>query len=815
MAKKIFISIFFVVLTLSCAKKKEEPKCDYIGPAEHAFDRAGPVDGGYILPNGTAITPVGAQVMLGRYPTNAIEVPQKNILIVVNNGNNIQSLQVVDLTTNQVKQTISKSDLSPATDFYLFLGLAVTSDGSKLYASGGAENQIYEFNIDANGTLSLNRRINAAKFPAGLVLSPDDNTLYAALMLSDSFGIIDLTQPTPILSNIPVGTHSDELPYAYPFWVTLSKDNNKAYISNWGEMTVSVVDLIQKKENKRIKVGKNPEGLVLSPDGGKLYVANSDTDDISVIDTISDTLIGNYSVNFSSDSPFGASPLTLDISKDGRYIFVSSAGTNSVDVVTTEDMKVAGRIPAGWYPSRALISSDNLRLFIINSKGFGSGPNPDGTQADVKNQGVLSIVQLDEVLNNLSYYTEKVISNNNRVSTYYEIPCDNLNSPVPAKPGDETPIKYVVFIFKENKTYDQILGDMPGTEADPSLIIFGEYYTPNAHKLAREFANLDNCYSDAEVSMQGHMWGTASISNDYVERGWFMGESHPPGAGIEPAGFPANDFFFHHLLKNNIKFMVYGESVGTLTELWGAFGKDPVFKGYVDENWPGGVIWSMAPKDEERARYFAERLKEWEAEGDMPRYIMMLLPNDHNYGVKPGKPTPESMVADNDYALGLVVEALSHSKFWKEMAIFVTEDDPQSGSDHIDAHRTVCLVISPYAKRGYISKVHYSVPNIYKTMELLLGLPPMYQYDERAQAMYDVFTNDPDFTPYDSVPRNHPDEITPAYEKLTPELRELADITATMDFSEPDSPKNAELGKVLKRYMELKKKIGLWNSRVN
>ncbi len=301
------------------------------------------------------------------------------------------------------------------------------------------------------------------------------------------------------------------------------------------------------------------------------------------------------------------------------------------------------------------------------------------------------------------------------------------------------------------------------------------------------------------------MWGTASIDNDYVERSWHSGLAHPPGAGLEPAGYPENKFFFHHLLKNRVDFVVYGEAVGTLSELWGAFGMEPIFKGYVDENWPGGVVWSMAVHDEERARYFAERLREWEENDSMPQYIMMLLPNDHTYGIAPGKLTPESMVSDNDYALGLVVEAVSHSKFWKETAIFVTQDDPQSGADHIDAHRTICLVISPYAKRGYTSHVHYSVPNIYKTMELILGLEPMYQYDARASAMYDVFTPVPDFTPYDAVPRRIPDRLTPAYEKLTPVMKKLADMTAKMDFSEPDSPQNHDLGYVIKKYMELNK----------
>ncbi len=801
MNKRILLSIFCLTLTITCAKKKE-PKCDYTGPADHAFDKAGPVDGGFILPNGVKVTPTGIQIQVGQFPMNLIEVPSKNILIVTNNGKHDQSLSVIDTMTNQTKQKIKIPN--PSTDYSFFIGLAISPDASKLYVSGGAENKIFVFHIDASGNLSLNDQISISSFPSGLAISSDGKYLYAALMLANSLGIIDLSQIPPVVNKVTVGSMTEQLPFPYPFWVTLSKDEKKAYISNWGDMSVSVVDIQQKLERTRIPVGKNPEGMVLSPDGNKLYVANSDTDNITVIDASTDSVIGTYSVNFDSDAPLGASPTTLDITSDGNFLFVSSAGTNSVDIISTENMTVTGRIPVGWYPVRVLLSKDETKLYVLNAKGLSGLPNPKLPDVGDIMTGYLSIIPKHEIFLNPEFYTNKVIENNNRLSTYYELPCKNLNSPIPAEPGGNSPIKHVVFIVKENKTYDQVLGDLEGTEADPSLVEFGEEYTPNTHKLAREFANLDNCYSDAEVSLQGHMWVTASYSNDFVERGWLM-DIKVTGAGVEPAGHPGNKFFFHHLLENNINFMVYGEAVGVISELWGLFGKEQIFKGYVDENWPGGVIWSMVPKDEERAKYFRDRLKEWEESGDMPQYIMMLLPNDHTYGVSPGKPTPESMVSDNDYALGLVVEALTHSRFWKETVIFVTEDDPQSGGDHIEGHRTICLVISPYVKRGYTSHVHYSVPSIFKTMELILGIQPMYQYDERAPAMYDVFTTEPDFTPYDAIPPQVPYKILSNYEELSPEMKVLADMTKKMDFSEPDSPKNHALGYVIKRYLELTK----------
>jgi YVTN family beta-propeller protein len=801
MKKGLFVICSGIILVLSCAKKKEA-KCDYIGPADHAYEFAGPVDGGYVLPNGHLITPEGVIVEVGQFPMNAIEVPGKNILIVSNNGSDDQSLSVIDTTTNTLKQTITVP--SPVTDYNLFLGLAVTTDGSTLYASGGGENKVHIFTINPDGTLAYSNAISIAKFPGGLTLSPDNNTLYVALMQEAALGIIDLTQNPPTVSKVPVGSRTNSLPFPYPFWVTLSKDASRAYVSNWGDMSVSVVDPVSKTENSRISVGKNPEGMALSPDGSFLYVVNSDHDTISVIDTSTDTVVKTISLTFESDSYLGSSPLSVDVSSDGAKLYVASAGTNSIDVISTSDGSIIGRIPTAWYPVRAIVSSDETKLYVLNAKGLYGGPNPDKDSVKRIMRGNLEIIQLSDVISNFSYLTEKVTTNNTRLSSYYELPCKNLNSPVPAEPGRESPIKHVIFIVKENKTYDQVLGDLPGTDADPSLVEYGEKFTPNTHKLAQEFTNFDNCYSDAEVSMQGHMWDTGSNCNDFVERGWVMNTLNETAAGVEPAGHMGNEFFFHNLLNNNIKFMVYGEAVGILSELWGLFEMEIKFKGYDDESWPGGVIWSMSVKDEERAKYFADRLKEWEDENSMPQYIMMLLPDDHTYGVSPGTPTPESMVSDNDYGLGLVIEALSHSKFWKETAVFVTEDDPQSGRDHIEGHRTICLVISPYARRGYTSHVHYSVPSIYKTMELILGVKPMYKYDDHAPAMYDVFTTEPDFTPYDAVPPQVPYEITPSYEELPAEIKKLADMSRKMDFSEPDSIKNHALGYVNRHYMELK-----------
>ena len=790
--KRTLLLLAFL-LVYGCEKKT----CDVIGPKEFAFYKAGPTKDGYILPNGMQITPFGQELKIENFPMNMVEVPEKNVLISTNNGTESQSLQVIDLKEYKIKQTIKKEG-----GYNFFIGLLVNNEGTKLFASGGGSDRVWIYKINEDGSLSEEEFIKVEGFPGALELI-NGSTLLVAQHLWDRIAVIDLAT-RKIIHEIEVGDKTDTNPAAYPFWIVKSKDEKKVYVSNWGEKSVSVISMEDFVEKKRIPVGKNPEGMVISNDGKTLYVANSDTDDITIIDTEKDEVIGSISVKLSENSSIGATPSSIDMSSDGSLLFVSSSGLNSIDIISVSEKRVIGRIPTGWYPTRVLLSSDGEKLYVLSAKGYGSGPNLEGRYVGVLNLGLLTIVSLSDAMRKIETLTNQVVENNTRHLKFYETPCENINSPVPAKPKrpSPSPIKHVILIIRENKTYDQYLGDLEGTEADKNLVQFGEDYTPNTHKLAREFVNFDNCYADSEVSVQGHMWLTASISNDYVERAWLGAEGGRIFLpGIEPAGYPANDFFFHHLYRHGIKFLVYGEAVGTLSDFYGLFGREKIFKDYVDGNWPGGPIWNMGVKDEVRARYFLKKLEELLRR----TFILMLLPNDHTYGISPGKPAPESMVSDNDYALGLVIEGLSHSRFWKDTAVFVVEDDPQSGADHIDAHRTVCLLISPYAKRGYVSHVHYSFPSIYKTIELILGVPPIYHYDENAPPMYDAFTNEPDFTPYEALERRIPDRIIPKYEELSAEMKRLARLSMKMDFSEPDSIKNHHMGYVLREYFRLKR----------
>lgn len=779
----------------------EFKKCDFnINPI--AYERPGATKDGFLLIDGRMITPLGKNITLNTFPMNAIEIPDKRWLIVSNCGRTLEGkkfLQVVDIEKGEI---ISKYVLEGK--YGNFLGLYLAKDGRTIYASGGANDNVLILKLSEDGTITKINSISLSGFIGHLVLNKDESQLYVAQHIADKVGIVELTPDIKWRNSVRVGIHTDELPYAYPFWLALSLDEKRLYVSNWGDNTVSVIDIDTESVISNIEVGKNPEGLVLSIDGRYLYVANSDTDSVSVIDVSKNEVLKTIKLN-EEGMPFGTSPTTMDISKDGKYLFVAEAMLNSISVIDTNTNQLIGRFPVGFYPVRVIVSDDSKNIYVLNAKGNGSSPNVNGEDADEILFGSLSVIPIEDIIKNIKSYTEQVFNNNSRTSRYYEFPCENINSPVPIDKKYRSPIKHIIFIVKENKTFDQVLGDLEGVEAEPSLVRFGELFTPNAHKLAREFAVFDNCFAESEVSVQGHMWLTSSTTNDYIERNWLVGDENRIFLpGIEPASFPASNFFFHHLMKNKINFLVYGEAVGTMADLEGLYGRKPIFNKYVDRKWPGGVIWNIAYKDEDRAKYFMDRLSEWEKEPDkMPTFIFMLLPNDHTYGVSPGKLAPDSMVSDNDYGLGLVVEYLSNSSFWKDSVIFVVEDDPQSGADHIDSHRTICLAIGPYIKRGYVSSVQYSFPSFFKTFELILGINSLYQTDMRAAPMLDVFTNTPDFTPYKALPRNIPDKIIEGIQNLTPEMKKLAEKSLIMDFSEPDSPKNTEMYEVLDEYLKI------------
>jgi hypothetical protein len=350
--------------------------------------------------------------------------------------------------------------------------------------------------------------------------------------------------------------------------------------------------------------------------------------------------------------------------------------------------------------------------------------------------------------------------------------------PVPAGPGGPSPIEHVVLIVRENKTYDALLGDLETGDGNPDLVLYGEDVTPNLHALARRFAHHDNFYDDGEDSTQGHLWLTSAFVNDYMERMNLSGGDFDADVMME-AGAPDFGTFFTHLLRHGVPFRNYGEVVGTM----GQWNGQRVME-HTDLRFPG-LFFNLSVKDEEKADYVAARLVDDE---DFPSFVFIGLPNDHTFGTRPGRPTPESMVNDNDYATGLLVDRISRSRFWPSTAIFIVEDDPQQGADHVDYHRSILVVASPWAKRAHVSSVHGSIPSLLRTIELILGLPPMCRYDALATPLWDAFSPVPDFEPYTVLPRTIADAVNPVDAPG-------AAASMRMDFSGPD--RNPGLGAVL------------------
>jgi hypothetical protein len=448
------------------------------------------------------------------------------------------------------------------------------------------------------------------------------------------------------------------------------------------------------------------------------------------------------------------------------------AADNAVSILDPVSLETKSAIPVGWYPTSLAIAGS--KLVVLNAKGYGTGPLASGSGKEAM-KGSVSLIDLAGA--DLPALTKQVKENVERPSTFYKADCPK-GFPIPTKKGEKSPIEHIVLIVRENKTFDCELGDLEGVDGDPSLVLFGEGVTPNLHALARQFAHHDNFYDDSETSAQGHLWLTSSFVNDYMERTWLEDYRNHPGFGTDP-GFPKGEpsfgTFFSHLAKHSIDFTDYGEVTGALFT---------TVQPHVDSQFPG-VFYNTSVKDEEKATYVAQRLVD---DGDFPPFVYVLLPNDHTNGTDPGSPTPESMIADNDYATGLLIDKISHSEYWKSTAIFVVEDDTQIGADHVDYHRSYLVVISPYAKHAYVSHVNTSYPSMFRTFELILGVPPMNRYDALAPALFDVFTSKANEAPFEAIQRKIPDT-------LNTQSAFGSAYSAMMDFRGPD--RNPDLGAIV------------------
>jgi len=805
-----------------------------------AGDRpTGPVaaePGTWILPNGRLITPAGRQTMLGNFPLGLAATPDGKYLIVVNNGAGPQSLQVVEAATGRIRQTLPVR--------IVFNGVVVSPDGRRVWAAGGGAQAVLEFSF-ADGKLTPAPSIPILGYPTGMALAPDGRTLYVTCNLSTRVAVLDTVRHAET-GRITAGL--------LPFAIALTPDGRKAYVTLWGEGTVSVLNTRTRARLKTIPTGGLPCAVVVSADGKRAYVANANTDTVSILDTAADRKLADIAVGPYPNAPYGSIPNGLALSPNGKTLYVALAGNNAVVAYDTRTRKPQNAYPAGWYPTNLLCTRDGQTLYVINSKGVGSGPNANGGYIGHMMNGTLSAIPtqatkngLEQVARNNGYsphpltppprtgegraphsqalpsssispYPRPFSLQGRRESRSQSIPYSRTGegrsrvTPFPpreggwgvrfsgARAGSQAdkrlpPITHCVLIVRENRTYDQVLGDRPQGNGDPSLTMFGAEVTPNLHALADRFATGDNFYSDGEISAQGHQWTLGANCPDYVEKTW-MAYYTPRGrladSPLSPISYPALGYSLDHCVRHGVSCRMYGDVVRI-----GKGGRP--LPGLADKYDPHYRGWDLEYPDTQRAE---EWLREFKS-GLFPAFSYIWLPNDHTAGARLGSRTPRAMVADNDVATGRIIEAISHSRYWRDTAIFVCEDDSQDGRDHVDAHRNILLIASPWVRPGAITSHHYSQAGLYATIERLLHLPPMSQYDDLADPILDVWTAAPDLRPYDALPARIPTD-----ERNTRKAAMWRE-SARLDLEDADADKTGLLEAILWRMEAARRKEGL------
>lgn len=782
---------------------------------------------GTLLPNGWTLTPEGQQIPTSDLPLNMVLSSDGRFLLVTTNGNGDQTIEVIDLGANQSVQRISVKKS--------WLGLAFAPDGRRFFVSGGDDNEVMIFDfaagkateagkiilgsgeyhaLDEKGRAEARRKgLGEFAFPAGLAATPDGKWLYVAENLAHKVAVVDLAS-RQVVTKIEVGE--------YPYDCEISPDGKRLYVSIWGGRSIAVIDTATNRVAGGIQTGDHPNDLEITRDGRTLYVANANDNTVSVIDTAQMKAIEAISTALHPKSPAGSTPNAVALSPDEKTLYIANADNNDVavaDVSKRGASRIAGFIPTGWYPTAVRASRDGKRIFVANGKGVASAGNPNGPRIGQRYdrsqyigqllKGAVSLITLPNKAG-LARLTRQTYSN----SPYTDAMLRAARAPrertaIPVRIGDSSPIKHVIYVVKENRTYDQVFGDMKEGNGDPSLCIFGEDITPNQHALAREFVLLDNFYVDAEVSADGHNWSMAAYATDYVEKTWPTNYSQRGRTydyeGQKKISRPSGGYIWDYCKRAGVSYRSYGEFVSAREGKPGGGGDtggDPkagakkenftyesALEGHFSPTFPA---WDLDIPDVDRIRAWEKEFREYEKNGGMPQFQIVRIGGDHTQGTRAGAGTPRAMVAENDLAVGLLAEIVSNSeRYWKDTAIFVIEDDAQNGPDHVDAHRSIALVISAYTKRGFVDSTLYTGSGMLRTMELILGLPPMSQYDAAATPMYNSFTNKPSLTPY----KHRPARVDLA--EKNPDDAPGARRSAQLDFTKEDAAPDIEFNEII------------------
>ena len=758
------------------------------------------------LPNGWSLTPVGKSLPLGDLPLNIVTSKNNRFAAVTNNGQSVQTIQFLDAKKDVEldKVIISKS----------WGGLVFSEDEKYLYVSGGDNNWILRYSIINNKLVtsdtiklgdSWSRQKSAAAIsPTGLALDNKKSILYVVTKQDNSLYVIDLkTKKVDI--KIALGSEA--------YTCILTPDNSKLYISLWGKDQVVAYDTKKNEIVDSILVGDIPNDLCVTHNAKYLFVSNANDNTVSVIDLKKNIVIESLNSAVHPTKLSGSTSNSVALTDNDKTLFIANADNNCLavfDVSLPGESHSRGFIPTGWYPS--VVRVINTKLYVANGKGFSSLPNPYGPNPLGYKQAVMlhggdtakpKQVQyiggglLMGTLSIISIPTEKTLSDYSK-AVYNNTPFNNdqlvyasgeQNNPISRKIGDSSPIKYVFYIIKENRTYDQVLSDMPQGNGDTSLLLFGRKITPNHHSLVDNFVLLDNFYVDGEVSADGHDWCMGAYATDYMEKNW---PTSYGGRGKGAIGKTSlnKQFIWDQANQFNVSFRTYGEFVNADNTP-----RIPVLKDHYPTKYPTG---DLRDSDTMRYRIWKNDFDSLMKENKLPRLMTFRMLSDHTEGMAAGRPTPFAHVADNDLAIGMMIEHISKSSIWENSVVFIAEDDAQNGPDHVDAHRTTAYLAGGYVKRHFVDHTMYSSSSMLRTIELILGLPPMSQYDASATPMWRCFNKSSDKTPYKSIPSNiNLNDVNPSGTKL-------AALAKGLNFSEidrvPDNVMNKMLWKSIKGY---------------
>jgi YVTN family beta-propeller protein len=813
-----------------------------------------------VTPAGWKVDPAGEEIVVPRGtpgmqgPTGAALSPDGERMLVSSSGaSQTDSVDLVDLRVGQ-RAAYLPYDARQAPGEAVFYGITWAPDGKRAWASGGGQQVVHALSIE-NGILTETGAIptatpcavqtgDGACFPAGLAYgeTPNGPRLYVANNLSGPAGgtggnppgnkvtVID-PSTNAVLRTIDLGDHLQ------PLGVAFDRTGERAFVTNWLGRSVSAIDTASESKVADVQLsppdnpalGDHPVAIAANPARDEIYTANANSDTVSVIDSANPRLLDTIDLRLVR-GPMGAMPNGLAVAPDGETLYVAEAGENAVAVVDLESRRVKGFIPTAWYPTAVSVTPDGERLAIVNTNASGAGPNPcnplsprtdcpdpsrDGQYPPAMIKGSVQLVDVPSD-RRLARYTAQVRSYN------------QARSRGRRKPAELSAIRHVIYVIKENRTYDQVFGDLRRGNGDPSLTLFKDDSAPNHRALARRFALFDNFYADAEVSADGHNWITQAGATDYVDKTFpinyspsprsaqrsydfedvplgqqfatepLMGDpTVPRSAAAQTGGYLWDNAYFHgRSFRDYGEYASFGQggtcenplASSSTTHLAARFGEtvSPEFPPY-----------DTACSDHvHREPVWEEEFRRYEREGNLPALQIVRLGNDHTNGTRAGSATPESYMADNDLALGRLVDAVSHSRYWKSTAILVTEDDAQNGPDHVDAHRTLALVVSPYTQRGRVDSTHYDTASMVATIEDLLGLPPMTVTDSRASRMWAAFGRRPRTRPYDAIQPEIVPFGAPGF-PVNPSSAPMAAASARWNLKEADATPEIALNRAI------------------